>query len=71
MSADFKFGLFVATFFLTVAAALSWAAFFENQRQERAQALRPECEYLGRARDLSQVQFYECDGKIVMERTRE
>lgn len=71
MSPEFKFNLMIVTFFLSLAALVSWLIFFENQRQERAQALKPECEYLGRARDLSQVQFYECDGKIVMERTRE
>ena len=27
------------------------------------------CEYLGRAKDLSQVEFYACDHKIVMKRT--
>lgn len=47
-----------------------WIAVFGEQRTQRAQALHPECEYLGAARDLSGVAFYDCAGKIILERLK-
>lgn len=42
-----------------------------NGQQRAVMAKEHGCEYLGTARDLVGVAFYECNGEIIMKRTKD
>jgi hypothetical protein len=42
-----------------------------NGHQRSVMAKEAGCEYLGTARDLIGVAFYECNGEIIMKRTKD
>jgi hypothetical protein len=43
-------------------------AYKDSKRSNQAEELGMDanCQYIGRARDLNSVAFFDCDGKIVM-----
>lgn len=42
-----------------------------NGMKREAMAKEAGCDYLGTARDLVGVAFYECNGEIIMKRTKD
>ena len=57
---------------LLMFALIVFGAYKDSKRSNQAKELgmNLNCEYIGRARDLNSVAFFDCDGKIVMWRVK-
>jgi hypothetical protein len=53
-------------------AMIVFGAYTDSIRYEKAEKFERDlgCEYIGRARDLKSVAFYDCKGEIVMRRVK-
>jgi hypothetical protein len=54
--------------FMAVLVALIAVSDVEKGEQAQQKGLAMDCEYIGRARDLGTVAFFDCKGEIVMRR---
>jgi hypothetical protein len=66
------FWSFIAVISAVMAAVVFWVVPTEIARSDRVRAVAEQqgCEYLGKARDLSEVRFMDCDGEIKMVRAK-
>jgi len=56
--------------FMAVLVALIAVSDVEKVEQAEKKAQDMDCEYIGRARDLGSVAFFDCKGEIVMRRVK-
>ena len=63
---------FLLPVFILIAAALCWMIpqLFAERDRRIQHAASIGCEYIGQARDLNSVAFYDCNGVIRMERVK-
>lgn len=63
---------FLLPLFILVIGALFYVLYIVNDENEKLtfKAHSQGCEYIGRARDLNRVAFFDCNGTIKMERVK-